>query len=63
MPPKTKPPKKNTAQQIVHFIRHAEGTHNEAARKFGEGAYKDWAWEVGCDGRCVRIVGGPLLCM
>lgn len=34
--------------QIVHFIRHAEGTHNEAARRHGEGAYKDWAWEVRC---------------
>jgi hypothetical protein len=30
----------------VHFIRHAEGTHNEAARLYGEESYKDWAWEV-----------------
>ncbi len=41
--------------QIVHFIRHAEGTHNEAARLHGEAAYRDWAWEVRVWGgeRCV----------
>lgn len=50
----------------MHFIRHAEGTHNEAARKFGEGAYKDWAWEVsrsvvGCV-RGGRGGGGGYVC-
>ena len=44
----------------MHFIRHAEGTHNEAARKFGEGTYKDWAWEVGV---AVEWLGGALLCI
>ncbi len=30
--------------KMVYFIRHAEGTHNEAARLHGEGAYKSWEW-------------------
>jgi len=36
--------KKDRVKTIL-FIRHAEGTHNQAAREEGEGAYKSWAWE------------------
>ena len=31
--------------KTILFIRHAEGTHNQAAREEGEGAYKSWEWE------------------
>ena len=31
--------------KTVLFIRHAEGTHNQAAREEGEVAYKSWEWE------------------
>jgi len=31
--------------KTVHFIRHAEGTHNQASALYGRTEYQNWRWE------------------